>query len=152
MTEGKKISLAEFNRAKSTMKVEEALKALKKVGKPISLASVAKEANISRKTLYNRPDLKAMVEEAISLQSDLKGPEMPPAKRSRRQNGALQAERIEKLRAENKQLKEDKKSLLTENVKLTTENQNFKRRIYDLERYIEQIQGSKITQLKNKDS
>lgn len=151
MTEGKKISLAEFNRAKSTMKVEEALKALKKVGKPISLASVAKEANISRKTLYNRPDLKAMVEEAISLQSDLKVPEMP-AKRSKRQNGTLQAERIEKLRAENKQLKEDKKSLLTENAKLTTENQNFKRRIYDLERYIEQIQGSKITQLKNKDS
>lgn len=151
MTEGKKISLAEFNRAKSTMKVEEALKALKKVGKPISLASVAKEANISRKTLYNRPDLKAMVEEAISLQSDLKDLEMP-AKRSKRQNGTLQAERIEKLRAENKQLKEDKKSLLTENAKLTTENQNFKRRIYDLERYIEQIQGSKITQLKNKDS
>lgn len=151
MTEGKKMSLAEFNRAKSTMKVEEALKALKKAGKPISLASVAKEANISRKTLYNRPDLKAMVEEAISLQSDLKVPEMP-AKRSKRQNGKLQAERIEKLRAENKQLKEDKKSLLTENAKLTTENQNFKRRIYDLERYIEQIQGSKITQLKNKDS
>ncbi|CAM5197632.1 hypothetical protein UACE39S_01292 [Ureibacillus acetophenoni] len=151
MTEGKKMSLAEFNRAKSTMKVEEALKALKKAGKPISLARVAKEANISRKTLYNRPDLKAMVEEAISLQSDLKVPEMP-AKRSKRQNGTLQAERIEKLRAENKQLKEDKKSLLTENAKLTTENQNFKRRIYDLERYIEQIQGSKITQLKNKDS
>ncbi|QPQ32303.1 DUF6262 family protein [Lysinibacillus sp. JNUCC 51] len=151
MTEDKKMSLPEFNRAKSTMKVEEALKVLKKADKPISLASVAKEAEISRKTLYNRPDLKAMVEEAISLQSDLKAPVSPPT-RSKRQNGTLQAERIEKLRAENKQLKEDKKSLLTENANLTTENLNFKRRIYDLEQYIQQIQSSKITQLKDKNS
>lgn len=150
MTENKKMSLAEYNRAKSTMKVEEALKKLKKSRKPITVASVAATAGIARKTLYNRPDLKELVEIAISLQEDQKAPAEVP-KRKKRKNGSLQAERIEKLRAENKQLKEEKKKTLDQNVSLTIENQNLKRRIYDLEQYIQQIQSSKITKL-NKDS
>lgn len=150
MTENKKMSLAEYNRAKSTMKVEEALKKLKKSRKPITIASVAATAGIARKTLYNRPDLKELVEIAISLQEDQKAPDEAP-KREKRKNGSLQAERIEKLRAENKQLKEEKKKTLDQNGSLTIENQNLKRRIYDLEQYIQQIQASKITKL-NKDS
>ena len=144
------MSLAEYNRAKSTMKVEEALKKLKKSRKPITIASVAATAGIARKTLYNRPDLKELVEIAISLQEDQKAPDEAP-KREKRKNGSLQAERIEKLRAENKQLKEEKKKTLDQNGSLTIENQNLKRRIYDLEQYIQQIQASKITKL-NKDS
>ena len=150
MTENKKMSLAEYNRAKSTMKVEEALKKLKKSRKPITIASVAATAGIARKTLYNRPDLKELVEIAISLQEDQRAPAEAP-KREKRKNGSLQAERIEKLRAENKQLKEEKKKTLDQNASLTIEKQNLKRRIYDLEQYIQQIQASKITKL-NKDS
>ncbi|MEK4701772.1 DUF6262 family protein [Solibacillus sp. FSL R7-0668] len=150
MTENKKMPLAEFNRTKSTIKVEEALKKLKKACKPITIAGVAAAAGISRKTLYNRLDLKELVEEAISLQEDQNAPVEAP-KREKRANGTLQAERIEKLRAENKQLKEEKKMTLDQNASLTIENQNLKRRIYDLEQYIQHIQASKITKL-NKDS
>lgn len=148
MTENKKLSLAEINRAKTTVKVEEALTYLKKCKLPINIKNVSEQAGISRKTLYNRLDLKLMVEEAISLHSDLN----TPTTIERKSKGSVQAERIEKLREKNKQLIEDKKLILEQNMILTKENNTLKRRLHDLEELIQLQRNFKVVQLDNKNS
>lgn len=54
-----------------TEKVKEALNKMKKSKVPITIKSVSDTAKISRKTIYNRKDLKALIEEYQSLQADL---------------------------------------------------------------------------------
>ena len=144
MTESKKMSLAESNRAKTTQKVEAALTYLKKNKLPITVKSVSEQAGITRKTIYNRLDLKLMIEEAISLQSDSNTIK-------RRPKGSVQAERIEKLREKNKQLIDDKKAILEQNMILTKENNTLKRRLYDLEELLQQQRNLKVIQINNKD-
>lgn len=147
MTENSKMSLAESNRAKTTIKVEDALLYLKKRKLPINIKSVSEQAGITRKTIYNRPDLKLMIEEAISLEKDLN----TSKSFERRPKGSVQAERIEKLREKNKQLIEDKKAILEQNMNLVKENNTLKRRLHDLEERLHQQRNLSVMQIKNKD-
>jgi len=64
--------LADINREKTTVKVVEAIQKLKKKKANITITSVAKEAGVTRQTLYNRPDLKLKIDEANSLMNDKK--------------------------------------------------------------------------------
>lgn len=133
MTENKKVSLAELNRTRTTDKVKDSLSYLKRGNSPINIKSVCERAGISRKTIYNRPDLKLMIEEAQSYRNDSNSSKIVEKK----PKGSVQAERIEKLRVKNKQLIEDKKAILEQNMILTKENTSLKRRIYDLEELLQ---------------
>lgn len=147
MTGSKKMSLAESNRAKTTQKVEAALTYLKKHKLPINIKSVSEQAGITRKTIYNRLDLKMMIEGEISLQKDLNTSKSI----ERRPKGSVQAERIEKLREKNKQLIEDKKAILEQNMILTKENSTLKRRLNDLEELLWQQRNLKVIQINDND-
>ena len=57
--------LAEINREKTTVKVVEAIQKLKRKKMKITISSVANEANVTRQTLYNRPDLKLKLTKRI---------------------------------------------------------------------------------------
>ncbi|MEK4503965.1 DUF6262 family protein [Bacillus sp. FSL R12-0069] len=118
----------EKNRERTTTKVIEALERLKKSKKSISIQKVANEAGISRKTIYNRPDLKAMIEEIKSLMKDTKN-----AKEKSVSPRPLQEERITKLREKVKALQQDKQKLLEQNAELTETVLELKRKLADLE-------------------
>ncbi|MGM2821195.1 DUF6262 family protein [Bacillus cereus group sp. Bce001] len=133
---------AEKNRQRTTTKVIEALERLKKSG-GISIQKVAKEAGISRKTLYNRPDLKAMIEEVKSLMKDTKNNEK---KRGNAQS--LQEERIVKLREKVKVLQQDKQKLLEQNAGLTEMVFELKRKVVDLQDSL--YQERRITSVERK--
>lgn len=129
MSNKKQLSLAELNRLRTTEKVKEALDKMKKKKVPITIKSVSETANISRKTIYNRPDIKSLIEEYQSLQSDLNNLDRPES----RPKGSNQAEQIKRLREKNKELIEDKKKILEQNMLLTKEITNLQNRLFDLE-------------------
>lgn len=140
------LSLAKKNRLKTTEKVKEALKILKKRNIPITVSSVSKTANISRKTIStNRPDLKAMIDEASSLQSDLETAQGRPKPKSK---GTNQSKRLTRLREKNKELLEDKKRVLEQNMILTKENTRLKERLSDLEEKLYSQSEFKVVKMK----
>lgn len=140
MENDKKLSLAEQNRMRTTEKVVKALEKMKKSKSPITIKSVSERANISRKTIYNRPDLKAMIEEMQSLQSDLKG--------SKKEESFSQAERIKRLREKNKELIEDKRMILEQNMILTKEITKLQNRLSDLEEKLYAQANLKVVNMK----
>ncbi|MBA4537644.1 hypothetical protein B5V88_05240 [Heyndrickxia sporothermodurans] len=146
MTNEKKLTLAEQNRLRTTEKVIEALEKLKKGKDPITIKSVSEKANISRKTIYNRPDLKAMIEETQSLQSDLNSSK----REERKPKGSSQAEQIKRLREKNKELVEDKKMILEQNVILTKKVTDLQNRIADLEDKLYSQANLKVVNLPHK--
>ncbi|MED1217349.1 DUF6262 family protein [Bacillus paranthracis] len=148
MTNEKKLTLAEQNRLRTTEKVIEALEKLKKGKDPITIKSVSEKANISRKTIYNRPDLKAMIEETQSLQSDLNSPK----REEHKPKGSSQAEQIKRLREKNKQLVEDKKMVLEQNMILTKEVTKLLNRISDLEESLYSQANLKIVSIPQKNN
>lgn len=145
MSNGQKLSLAEQNRLRTTEKVVEALEKLKKGKAPITIKSVCEKAEIARKTIYNRPDLKAMVEEAQSLQNDLSSQN----KAENKKRGSLQAERLNKLIEANKALKDDKKKLLEQNMILTKRITQLENRLVDLEDKLYSKTQLKVIDFKN---
>ncbi|WP_404356874.1 hypothetical protein LG291_24885 [Cytobacillus firmus] len=148
MTIEKKLSLAEKNRLKTTEKVKEALETLKKRKLPINVSSVSKTANISRKTIStNRPDLKAMIEEASSLQKDLESSKIHEAK----PRVTTKADRFKRLREKNKELIEDKKKILEQNMILTKENTKLKERLIDLEGKLYSQAKFRVVEIKKKE-
>jgi hypothetical protein len=119
-------NLAEFNRNRTTEKVILALKSLKRSKKEITIDLVSKTASISRKTLYNRKDLMAIVKETQSLQQDKLNPQLKPKK------STIQEEKLIALRKENLKINEEMKMLMEQNIHLT-------RKVMDLERRLERI-------------
>jgi len=142
MTNENQLTLAELNRQKSTEKVKSALNKMKKDKVPINIKSVSETAKVSRKTIYNRQDLKLMIEEAALIQFDLTNSKKTTESKPRR---SVQEERIDKLRERNKQLVKDKKAILEQNMILTKENNTLKRRLYDLEEFLQLQRNSKVT-------
>ncbi len=133
---------AEKNRQRTTTKVIEALERLKKSG-GISIQKVAKEAGISRKTLYNRPDLKAMIEEVKSLMKDTKN-----SKEKRGNVRSLQEERIIKLRDKVKTLQQEKQKILEQNAGLTETVFELKQEVLELQECL--YQEKRITSVERK--
>lgn len=119
--------LAAINREKTTVKVIEAIQKLKRKKIKITISSVAKEAGVTRQTLYNRPDLKIKIDEANSLLNDQKKAGKAEDKRS------VQEKRIKRLQEELAQSKDENIKLLDQNVLLTEENIKLKRKIAELE-------------------
>lgn len=146
MTEFKSKSLAELNRERTTLKVKEALAKLRKSNLNINIKSVSEKAGISRKTIYNRLDLKLMIEEATMVQNDIKKSKSNGAI-EKQSNASIQKQRIEKLRENNRQLIEDKKAILEQNMILTKENSTLKRRIYDLEELLQKNKGFNVIEI-----
>lgn len=119
--------LAEMNREKTTVKVVEAIQRLKKKKMKISVSSVAKEAKITRQTLYNRPDLKVKIDEVNSLMNDKKKSKAVDGKHS------VQEQRIKRLQEQLSQSKDENLKLLDQNIILTEENIKLQRKIAELE-------------------
>lgn len=132
--------LAEINREKTTVKVVEAIQKLKRKKMKITISSVANEANVTRQTLYNRPDLKLKIDEANSLMNDKKRTKEVDNKNS------VQEKRIKRLQEELKQSNEEKLKLLDQNVFLTEEIINLQRRIADLEEKVYKDSVIKLVQ------
>ncbi|WP_047980137.1 hypothetical protein [Ornithinibacillus contaminans] len=147
MKNEKELSLAEKNRLLTAEKVKKALELLKKSNKPINISSVSKMAKVSRKTLStNRPDLKAMIEEASSLQRDLRDSEGVISK----PKGTTQSDRLKQIREKNKKLILDKKKTLEQNMILTKENMQLKERLADLEEKLYSQAELKVVEMKEK--
>jgi predicted transcriptional regulator len=138
------ITLAEKNRLRTTEKVIDAIKKLKKDKGNITISSVCQKANISRKTIYNRPDLKAMVMEASSLKSDME--DLKNQKVT--DKGYTQAERLKHLREKNKKLIEDKKEILEQNLILTKKVTELQNRLSDLEEKLYSRDNLKVVDFK----
>lgn len=119
--------LAQINREKTTVKVVEAIRRLKRKKMKITISSVAKEAGVTRQTLYNRPDLKIKIDEVNSLMNDKKKTKKIDDKQS------IQEKRIKRLQKELAESKDENLKLLDQNVTLTEENIKLKRKIAELE-------------------
>ena len=146
MDDNKKTTPAELGaqtkRDNTTRKVVEALNSLKKAKKTINKSTVAREAKIERKTLYNRPDLVAMIDEAKSLMEDSKTPQ-----KKEQGSGNLQQARFLKLREKVKELQIEKQKLLDQNVELTESVLDLQRKVADLE---ERLYKNKTINLVNR--
>lgn len=119
--------LAQINREKTTVKVVEAIRRLKRKKMKITISSVAKEAGVTRQTLYNRPDLKIKIDEVNSLMNDKEKSKTVDDKHS------VQEQRIKRLQEKLVQSKDENLNLLDQNVILTEENIKLQRKIVELE-------------------
>ena len=135
--------LAELNREKTNKRVQDALKKLKKKKTIISLSQLAKEAGVSRQTLYNRPDLKGKLDELNSLTMDKQNSKQVQGKKT-----TTQESRILKLKDELQKVKGDYTKLLDQNVALTEMNFRKDAKIAELE---EKLFKDKVIQLVKRD-
>lgn len=134
-------ALAELNREKTAQKVLETLGRLKKRKKTITLSVLAKEAGISRQTLYNRSDLKAKLDEVNSLIQDSLKPKQVQ-RTTNKEN--IQERRIQRLQEELAQTKDENVKLLDQNVLLTEANLKLQKQVADLE---ERLYNDTVTKL-----
>jgi thiamine pyrophosphate-dependent acetolactate synthase large subunit-like protein len=113
--------LHEKRKQETKFKVEEAIKRLTRTSKAINFNSVAKEAGVSKATLYNHSELKERInflrnqQEKAFVDSKIKRDE-------NNQNAVIASlkRRIEKLEKKNKELEKENKQLRDkENEKLT---------------------------------
>lgn len=113
--------LHEKRKQETKFKVEEAIKRLTRTSKAINFNSVAKEAGVSKATLYNHSELKERInflrnqQEKAFVDSRIKRDE-------NNQNAVIASlkRRIEKLEKKNKELEKENKQLRDkENEKLT---------------------------------
>ncbi|QDQ01877.1 transposase [Lysinibacillus fusiformis] len=113
--------LHELRKQTTKNKVEEAIKRLTKSSKAINFNSVAKEAGVSKATLYNHPELKERIDFLRNQQQ--KAFVDSRIKRDENNQNAVIASlkrRIEKLEKKNKKLEQENKRLHEkENEKLT---------------------------------
>ncbi|GFZ87348.1 hypothetical protein GCM10008018_36990 [Paenibacillus marchantiophytorum] len=140
-----KLNLAELNRSRTTEKVKNALQTLKRGSKQFTLVDVAEKAEISRRTLYNRPDLMEEVREAITIKKEKLSPQEFEKKPK-----ATQEIRYTKLREQNKTLIEEQKLLLEQNVILTQRITELEQRQVALLETIHSIRLDKVVNLSEK--
>ncbi|WBL15105.1 DUF6262 family protein [Sutcliffiella sp. NC1] len=139
---------ATLKRDATTQKITEALNKLKKSKKKLTISAVAREANVSNKTIYNRLDLKAMIDEAINLIADKK--KAKDEKPSLTKGSMTQTVRIDKMRTQIKDLKQEKMELLEQNAQLTDMVLKLKREITEIEEKLYSQATLKVTNLKEK--
>jgi len=112
--------LHEERKRKTKEKVENAIKRLTKDSKAINFNSVAKEAGVTKTTLYNHPELRERIDFLRKQQE--KAYQKSRIKRDENNQNAMIASlrrRIEKLEAKIKELEEENKQLREEeNIKL----------------------------------
>jgi Spy/CpxP family protein refolding chaperone len=99
-------------KAETRQKVDEAIKRLIKANKSINFNSVANEASVSKKTLYNNPDIRERIETLRHQQSQVLTPAQVKREMDENNKDALIASlkrKIKKLEEENKELREQLK-------------------------------------------
>ena len=113
--------LHEKRKKETKDKVEEAIKRLTKSSKAINFNSVAKEAGVSKATLYNHPEIKERIDFLRNQQQNAFVDSR--IKRDENNQNAVIASlkrKIEKLEKKNKELEQENKRLReNENEKLT---------------------------------
>lgn len=104
--------LHEDRKAKTHLKVDEAIKSLLKSNSSINFNSVAKESGVSKATLYNNEDIKDRIAGLRFQQSEVPTPSQIKREINENNKDALIASlkrKIKKLEEENKGLKEQLK-------------------------------------------
>ncbi|MFJ5715967.1 DUF6262 family protein [Neobacillus sp. NPDC093127] len=124
------------------LKVKETTERLKRGRKKITVSMVSKESGVSRKTFYNRDNLMALVDEAISFMNS----KLNPIKVEKPKK--LKEEIIMKLKKRINSLEEEQRLLLEENMKLTESKLELQKDIVELEEKL--YQKSQIISIKNK--
>jgi len=120
---------AEQRNKEAIEKVNKAIDKLKRTKKQINFETVAKEAEVSRATLYNNAQLK---ERVLSLRAISKSSPLDNVVAVKKDKVQLQEEKITALRERVKQLEEDKKKLifqLVEMEELREENKRLREQI-----------------------
>jgi predicted nuclease with TOPRIM domain len=130
-------------RLKSAEKVKQALDDLKHSKKQITIDDVALKAGVSRKTIYNNPELLERIKQVQELQRIKSG----RVKEKGPDKGTILEARFKLYREENANLKEDKKMLLEENMKLTRQVTDLERKVEELEQTIRSIRERKVSAL-----
>ncbi|MVX67348.1 transposase [Clostridium chromiireducens] len=104
--------LHEDRKIRTQQKVDEAIKRLIKVQKPINFNSVSNESGITKATLYNTPNIKERIEDLRLQQSTVPTPAQVKREMDENNKDAIIASlkrRIKKLEEENKELREQVK-------------------------------------------
>lgn len=120
---------AEQRNQETIEKVNKAIDKLKRTKKQINFETVAKEAEVSRATLYNNAELK---ERILSLRVVSKLSPLDDVVAVKKDKVQLQEEKIIALRERIKQLEEDKKKLIIQLVnmeELKVENKRLREQI-----------------------
>lgn len=120
---------AEQRNKETIDKVNKAIDKLKRTKKQINFEIVAKEAEVSRATLYNNAELK---ERILSLRAVSKSSPLDDVVVVKKDKVQLQEEKIIALRERVKQLKEDKKKLIFQLVgmeELREENKRLREQL-----------------------
>jgi len=120
---------AEQKNKKTIDKVNKAIDKLKRTKKQINFETVAKEAEVSRATLYNNAELK---ERILSLRAISKSSPLDDVVAVKKDKVQLQEEKIIALREMVKQLEEDKENLIIQLVQmeeLREENDRLKNQL-----------------------
>lgn len=99
-------------KARTSQKVDEAIKRLIKANEKINFNSVASEADVSKATLYNNKDFRSRIETLRNQQSQVPTPKQVKREMNENNKDALIASlkrKNQKLEEENKQLREQLK-------------------------------------------
>jgi len=120
---------AEAKNEETLDKVNKAIDKLKRKNKPINFETVAKEAEVSRATLYNNAQLK---ERILSLRAISRLSPLDDVVTIKKDKIQLKDDKIATLRKQVKRLEDDKKKLIVQLVdyeELKSENQRLKKQI-----------------------
>ena len=118
-TEGLK-KHAEYRKAKTAEKVDEAIKRLVKNKESVNFNRVSEEAGVSKSYLYNNQEVRQRIETLRKQQGDVPSPRQVKREMTDASKDAVIA-------AKNKQINE----LKEENKKLKEENRKLRGKVYD---------------------
>lgn len=127
-------------------KIDDAIVNLKRGKNKLSIAQIAKKAGISRKTIYNHPELKERCDQAIHIQEiegDGKGQSAKKALSGRK----LLEERYRKAKEEIRNEQEKNAKLLENNRQLVLEKDRLKSHIQMLQQKIERMNDQKLKKI-----
>lgn len=118
-----------MDKRSTTDKVLQALEALKRGGKTITVSGVAKKAGVERKTIYNHPELLLRVKQV----SETRNAANQASELNLDRGKSLEEERIARYRDDIGRLEEEKAKLLYQNKLLTEKLLAVQRRLFELE-------------------
>lgn len=140
---------------KMLKKIDQAISNLRRGKKKLSISKIAEKAEIARKTIYNRPELKQRCEQAIHIQEEQNRAEQEVAASSVPQvenrpltGRKLLEERYRKSRKDLKLERERNAKLLENNRQLVLEKAELKNRIQMLQQQMERFNAQKVKPLK----
>ncbi|TRM11039.1 hypothetical protein FH966_04470 [Lentibacillus cibarius] len=137
-------------------KIDQAISNLRRGKKKLSISKIAEKAEIARKTIYNRPELKQRCEQAIHIQEEqnrageeVAASSVPQVEKNRPLTGRkLLEERYRRSREDLKLERERNAKLLENNRQLVLEKAELKNRIQMLQQQADRLNAQKVKSLK----